>query len=624
MRAQIGQACDPCRLRKVRCQPATEASNEGELADHVGGQTVDDGSTVVDAGDSRCRRCVRLQLQCTFALPVGRRGPKGPRKKRPDSISASAHTSADTPAADHGLDGYHGSSQSIYGATMNHAVTDTSPTLGGHNIFTSVPTPVDTASPAWAITGAPCSTDQLCGRDTLRQILDDYILYLFPAIPVFHLPTFRASFDHERDRHDDAFFGLLMGLVAITVGCLPRKFEIYRQTPALQRFSSRLDLIDFCRTLALRSRGLRHFDEISHMKWATAYVTYLAYFHVGKFNMSRAIECEANLFSRLLELHRSSAYEGLNCIETQLRKKAFWLMFYAYVQMQYANLRKEKPTFIDCATLHDIDLESLLPVPHDDEYITETSYGSPEAGLPSLAEGFNWRSKVFWCAIRELHTPSSGRRTPQCPCTWHNDVAAFQGYLETRLRDLKYVLDSAPRYLRHWVPTSVSNETHQSGPRGNQIECIRIDIHVTHIWLQSMILDQAELSRTNQSPTSPAVSILSPGSASSSAVEIARAEWAHREDLCRQLLQVLYSASDLSLETLGVILVQKTRDTAMSLLNCPYDDTSESGPAARAKAYLADFARKLQELDHTNGQSSLNIQSWIDTDRNKSGRYANW
>lgn len=620
MRAQIGQACDPCRLRKVRCQPTTDTSDAGGVQD-----AVEHSPNGHDATDTRCRRCIRLQLQCTYALPVARRGPKGPRKKRPDSLPASASTSADTPTpiGDAGLEGYTGSSNSIYGTSIDQA-TETSPNIGIHHAFVSVPTPGGATSPAWANTGAPCSTEQLCNRDTLRLILDDYILYLFPAIPVFHLPTFRNSLDIERDRHDDAFFGLLMGLIAITVACLPRKFDEYRQTPSLQRFATRLDMIDFCRTLALRSRGLRHFDEISHMKWATAYVTYLAYFHVGKFNMSRAIECEANLFSRLLELHRASAYEGLNCIETQLRKKAFWLMFYSYVQMQYANLRKEKPTFIDCATLHDIDLEFLLPVAHDDEYISETSYGDPDPTIPSLAQGFNWRSRVFWCAIRELQTPHNGRRTPQCPCTWYSDVTAYQAYLEARLRDLKYVLDSAPRYLRHWVPTPTHEMNNENGPRGNQIECIRIDIHVTHIWLQSMILDQAELSRNNQSPTSPAVSILSPGSASSSAIEIARAEWAHREDLCRQLLQVLYSASDLSLETLGVILVQKTRDTAMSLLNCPYDDTGDSGPAARAKAYLADFSKKLNTLDKTEGNSSLNMQSWVDTDRTKSGRYANW
>lgn len=613
-------------------------------------------------------------MQCTYALPVGRRGPKGPRKKkrcvlaffplrlctfelggviggihclsklemdadgsRPETSSDSAATPGQAPLAVYAFDDERpGSSAPAQGSAVGF-----SPSLDSYNMFAGAATPQDTLSPSWAITGSPCSTDQLCSRKVLRQIVDDYILYLFPAIPVFHLPTFRAQFDLERDRHDTAFFGLVMGIVAITVGILPRKFQMYRQTPYLQRFATRLEMIDFCYTLTLQTRGLRYFDEISHTKWATAYVTYLAYFHVGKYNISRTVECEANLFARLLELHRISAYAGLNCIETQLRKKAFWLTLYAYVHLQYANLRKERLGFIDCAILHEIDLESLLPVPHDDEYITEMSYGSPDPNVPSLAEGFNWRSKVFWCAIRELHRPTHERRRPAvCQCTRFNDMPAYQRYLESRLRDLKYVLDSAPRYLRQWISPSYPHTPDDPTLhiRECQIEIIRVDIHVTHVWLQSIIMDQAELSRTHPPPvtTSPATTtILSPASATSSAtaktaVDLARADWAHREDLCRQLLQILYSASELGLETLGVILVQKTRDTAISLLNCPYDDeeddhrgpsnTGADGggrdrPAARAKAYLADFTRKLQELDKTEGSSSLSIQSWVDTDR---------
>ncbi|ETN46650.1 uncharacterized protein HMPREF1541_00836 [Cyphellophora europaea CBS 101466] len=456
----------------------------------------------------------------------------------------------------------------------------------------------------------------------MHRIVEDYILHVYPAIPVFHVPTFRRQFELQRDRHDQQFFGLVMGIVAVAVGLLPRKFNDYRLQPSFARFATRQDVIECCYSRATQARDLRYFDEISHTKWATAYVFSLAFFHIGKFNMSRIVECEANLYARLLEIPRISAYSGLNCIETQLRKKAFWLMFYGYVHLQHADFRRERPGFIDCATLHEIDLESLMPVPHDDEHITESSYGSPDPNEPSLAASFNLRSQVFWCAVKEL--PIHGREAQKavhCHCTRMNNPVEYENYLQARLKELKYVLDKAPWYLRQWMAqkspdSSASKAIHT---QYSQIEIIRVDIHVTHIWLQSVIMDHLEMYRAHRSEASPARPLTSP-SVAMSADDAANAEWAQREDLCRQLLQVLYSASDLSLETLGVILVQKTRDVAVSLLNCPYGDSVDSvGPGARAKAYLADFSRKLEDLDKAEGGSSLSVQSWIDTDRARAG-----
>ncbi|KPI39827.1 uncharacterized protein AB675_3282 [Cyphellophora attinorum] len=613
-------------------------------------------------------------------MPVQRRGPKGPRKRK---LSQDENTQSTPTSATNGSVHKFEASTSGPASSLNRSphirtcsgVTMTgnvhmerysptwirTPTSDHFNTHRHDQTPEtsstqqhprqhDSVSPQWSDPVTGTATDKLCDRDTLRRIMDDYILYVYPAIPIFHMPTFHAAFDAQKDTHDVDFFCLLLGLAALTVGILPSKFRDYQRAARPVRFLSRVEMIDYCYAQTVNSRTSAYFDEVSHTKWAISHLFFLAYIHVGKVNLSRMVELECNLFARLLELHRPSAYVGLSCIEVQLRKRGFWLMFYPYVHLQYSNLRKERLSFIDCAILHELDLEELLPVPHDDEQITETSYGSPPPpDTPSLAEGFNWRSRLFWSGVKSINQDRQSRRdTIHCQCTRRQDLSAYLNFLHARLRELNYLLDGAPWYLRQWVTKSESGQ-HNSHPDASlnlQMAVIRTDIHVTHVWLQSLLMDHIEsyhpvnMGSVPLLPL-PQISTMSPPTPDTpvKSQRSAKVDWAQREDLCRQLLQVLYMAPDLSLEALGTVLVHKVRDVAVSLLACPYDDnaagegadagpeiasTGSLGPATRAKAYLADFSRKLNELDMAEGMSSHILQSWVDTGRMTDGRYDHW
>ena len=57
----------------------------------------------------------------------------------------------------------------------------------------------------------------------------------------------------------------------------------------------------------------------------------IAFFQIGQHNRHRMIEVEAMQLARLLDFHKIESYNGLDCIQTQLRKKGFWLMFYGYM-----------------------------------------------------------------------------------------------------------------------------------------------------------------------------------------------------------------------------------------------------------------------------------------------------
>ncbi|KAI8219490.1 hypothetical protein K4K54_009454, partial [Colletotrichum sp. SAR 10_86] len=146
-------------------------------------------------------------------------------------------------------------------------------------------------------------------------MMADYLDLVYPLVPVVHRPTFRQDLASNRDLTDRDFFALLMSLVALTVGLLPSRFRVYRAVdPEVGiRFETRTAFINCCAEMATRLRDATYFDQINSRKWAVS-----------------MFDIEFMQLGRLLGLHRISDYDGLNCIETQLRKKAFWLLFYAW------------------------------------------------------------------------------------------------------------------------------------------------------------------------------------------------------------------------------------------------------------------------------------------------------
>jgi hypothetical protein len=180
--------------------------------------------------------------------------------------------------------------------------------------------------------GASFLTDALCSRELLLVIINDYLTWIYPLVPVVHRPSFRSNLEQSRDLHDSDFLCLIFCICAATVGFLPKVFTKYQALAGENSsFSSRTDMINRCYTLCMEQRGPYYFDTVNFQKWAIAYLMQITHLQIGNHNLSRMMEVEAMQMARLLGLHRISEYEGLNCIEVQLRKKGFWLMFYVYV-----------------------------------------------------------------------------------------------------------------------------------------------------------------------------------------------------------------------------------------------------------------------------------------------------
>ena len=90
-------------------------------------------------------------------------------------------------------------------------------------------------------------------------------------------------------------------------------------------------MIRYCYNFSLGLKGPDYYDTVNLQKWAASYLMAISFFQIGEHNRARMVEVESMQLGRLLDLHQISGYDGLNYIETQLRKKAFWLMFYGVV-----------------------------------------------------------------------------------------------------------------------------------------------------------------------------------------------------------------------------------------------------------------------------------------------------
>lgn len=587
------QACDACRTRKARCH--------GRDAPHSGlGTTASISSE--DVNESRsCQRCMRLGLECTYRLPFGIRGPRRRTSlQRPPETSISGPQTSIRRTNSSGLSPNDGISPEAQLYSVNSA-PKTVPS-DDQRWHISPQALSNYRSPSTPFTQSS-SVEELCSRDLLKRILLDYLEHLYPLIPVVHRPSFRRDLCEDRDLYDSDFSCLVLGLCAATVGTMPNRFKEYKTCATPLRFRTRTEMIRYCYDRSHYMRDHDYFENVSFHKWASSYLLGIALFQIGEHNQARMIEVESMQLARLLGLHQISEYVGLNCIETQLRKKAFWLMFYGYVHAQYQNLRKERLTYLDANILASLDLAQLMPLEIDDEYIHEHTVLSQPAGVLSMVASFNTASRLFWTA---LMSPTD--KADECYCERARSSVAQYQHLQSRLHELRYMLDGLPPQLRQWQSTSDDRALYSAEPEQcrllkAQFATTRANVHVTHLWLQSILSDQVD------------AILLNPASHESFGASVPdhRTRWVEREHICRQLLHVLWSIPDVCLEPNGHHLTYKVRDVAVGLFTCPFEPHTE--PGKRAAEYLREFANKLSSLDGSEMPNTMSLQSWVDTDR---------
>ncbi|KAF5639685.1 hypothetical protein F52700_4067 [Fusarium sp. NRRL 52700] len=464
-------------------------------------------------------------------------------------------------------------------------------------------------------------TDDICPRGLFMTIMTDYIDHIYPLVPVVHLPTFRADLATNKDVSDLDTLLLFVSIASLTVGLLPSKFDSYHALAA--RFGTRTAMISHCSQTCIRLRPADYWDHISHRKWATAYCLSIGAFQVGQINQSRMFEAESMQLARLLGLHIVLEYEGLNPIETQLRKKSFWLQLYTFAHSKIQPGRCNYLTYLDNYTIRDVNFAALEPLNIVDEKITETGIvgqlpSTPSVGLPNNTDSaddapfhsttvFIMASRAFLLGMRESMVNDG------CNCGFGRSPEERLSKLRDLLDQLRYILDGLPTHMRQWGPGDNyqpfdSNERRQGAFTDANIEHLqnestRANLHVSHLWLQNFLLDKMDVVLQEMKDRE--------GDESYVATQL-KQNWRDREDVARQLLHILHSIPHAYLEPNGLYLIYKVRSIASSLLNCPFEMDRQL--SRRVSEYIQEFTKVLSYLDRSEIVNTDGLRSWIDED----------
>lgn len=187
---------------------------------------------------------------------------------------------------------------------------------GAHSIFTGI-----------------YATDCVCPRPLFEEVVKDFLDDLHVTLPVVHRPTFFADFAARREESDRSFLALVIGMVAVAVATSARRFNSYRSGATPIPFQSRTAMVSHCFRKICDLTEVDEFDAKSYNNWAALLLIGSAQFQLKNLH-SDELRHASKRFWELTRFHRfhdPTTYTQLDCIETQLRKKAFWQTFISYV-----------------------------------------------------------------------------------------------------------------------------------------------------------------------------------------------------------------------------------------------------------------------------------------------------
>lgn len=170
------------------------------------------------------------------------------------------------------------------------------------------------------------STEHLCPRNVFLDIIADYLEMVFPLLPLIHRPSFNVLLEAQAYTSDPAFFRLGIALCAVTVASIPRKFESYGGS----RYTDVGAMVDRACHMVLLSRIASEPEWQNRPSMNSMLVSILltmASHYAGRPNQGWGYASEAIQFFRALELYRKEGYEGLSKLESELCKRAFWVLY---------------------------------------------------------------------------------------------------------------------------------------------------------------------------------------------------------------------------------------------------------------------------------------------------------
>ncbi|KAF4444275.1 hypothetical protein F53441_11183 [Fusarium austroafricanum] len=526
--AQKTRACDRCRRRKARCD-STDSSQ-------------------------RCTSCRESGTQCTFNLPLARRGPKARNRKSQSSTAELA------PASD--------------SAQWDSATVDLglSPPL----MISSTSGDV-TIQQRWQNLSRALSfiTNDL--QQFVTRCFDLFFDYLYPLTPLVHEPSLRDSLSYFTaesfstgllELWPETTFTLITAVCAEAAFLLPKDLFPEGQSVA--------DIF-----LNASRACLNHYLE-AELENPNANSITIRYFHsnclhaAGKPKYSWHIFGEATRLAQVMQLNLETSLEGLQPIEAELRRRAFWIV---YMGDKSAAILNNRPI-----TIHKFSFESGITTSYPSGIEDEAPVLSPgnlvtnsDVVRITCIEGFNANLRLWQNASDLLLELRLIQDRNQQDLGMSNLQPLLSSQEKDRL-DALYVrfitcLDDLPPYLQSYTFAALADGSRETAKQF-LIQCANLQVSI-HC-LRMVITQKLENLPYYKS-------------------EIGHSDL-RKTEIARDMLRVIQEAPFWSLQVNGEPYVEKIRLTGASLLEIIHRNGS-SPIAARARSDFAVLLDLLTRLD---------------------------
>jgi len=491
-----------------------------------------------------------LGSHCTFDLPANRRGP---RPKRHNHVS--------------------GYSTPSNGQPKQNERTN--------SLSTEISTP-ESIPPI----------DIICPPEIFDQIIQDYLERQYPIHPLVHIPTFKKQLSEKLYATDAKFFCFIISLCATVSAVLPRRFTHY-QSMSAQFKAAYPTICEFVKRVHLvvqRHRDPDFHENLTMTDWGLACTLFMSHACIGQSSSARMYKAESTaIIIELVGHHRLGKYS--NPIEMQLRKKAFWIMVAAHICLRITGESLE--TLSDRSVFEQADAENLQILPIDDQYITAETVNVPPLAELQITAGFCDTTKLMKTMVAISKDPTQPKavtsghlsnhfadKLGSCVCGRMIRTAPRLLVFQDRLRKVRDCLQGLPPQLSPGYVAGLKGGA--GGLRERQIETVRANMHVEHLWMQNVLIERLSM-------------------ASKTEVEGAlgpKEIWEMREEVCRKLLAVLDGIEEEFIEPNGHALILKVRQIAASLLDFqPTGEEVQMEIVRSAQIYLKRFTDSLKRLD---------------------------
>ncbi|KAI1325454.1 hypothetical protein F5Y16DRAFT_378074 [Xylariaceae sp. FL0255] len=545
---RLRRACDMCSSRKVKC----------------------------DESGPPCKPCSDLQVECTFNREMKRRGP--PNKH------AEAAKAAKRLRVEHPL-------QPAPQIPHNH-----------DNIMESPPSPPPIMICIPQEGHVTMDAELIAPLQDLEYFVDQFFLNIHPLVPFPHEPSFRAAFAQRADRTSPKFMALLASMIGTLVASYPRCARSYLKFLHKSHWNGALNgqaqqdgqqehglfpravyVVNHCRDVALSAQGTLHLTQTDTDvdDAATSYFLGLAAFYTSQYRVSKRFLAQTMIFCRELVLSPGDANQPINHIHDQIGKRIFWIMVAGVRSMSQLG---------NSTIVHELVLPPPTtaepypdqPVEVDDAMITSDSILPQPKGVMPLITGFNANNRIYM-AMNELVGVEMSYGINFFD--WH----AQKSILSNGLRTVKLAADEVPSELQIPIAMIAGVPADDEGwallsRREKQYEIQKANIHASQLSTRSYFVERYLDLRAAD-----------PDTAASPYDETDKTVADDRELIVKNLLSLLVSLRQDSVEPNGQSIINKIRQVACTLVQGPAVRKGEL--SLKAQDALTRFIEILSKLE---------------------------